>query len=470
MCKSSGLAVGLIALALGLPPAAQAADRALLIGVGEYRDPRINDLPGIDRDIDLMQKVSRLFGFEDAEIMRLEDDQATLAGIREAMTGWLRAGVGAEDRVLIYFSGHGTLVPDRSRDEASGFDSALIAHDTNASDTNPDNVLLDDQINELLLGNPSRHMLVFIDACHSGTVTRSLNDPPAASGRTEVVAKYFPLVETDKSGLTRALGSADSFMKAASDNYVALAAARDDEQSLASSSGSFFTLGLVETIGSAAQDDRTLTPAQLRDEVAGFIRRIEPERAFSPQLGGNEALFDKALPIGRAADPPEPGFVNATGPSADLLGDTPSIDVRLAKGGATLSRGDRLMLEFETSKGGWLSVVAMDDDGENVVLFPNSFLREEKRIEAGRYRFPGSDWPADVVLQALDPGRSRVVVLVTQEPLGLYESADGRRDALGQLRQRFGLLSRSGSKAMERHPLESGWVELNVCESAGGCK
>lgn len=40
-----------------------AANRALIVGVGDYQSPDINDLSGIDLDVNMMKDVAGLLGF-----------------------------------------------------------------------------------------------------------------------------------------------------------------------------------------------------------------------------------------------------------------------------------------------------------------------------------------------------------------------------------------------------------------------
>ena len=107
------------ALALFTAPV-RSADRALLVGVGAYRYfPQVH-LDGIDLDIEMMKKVAALMGIEPHNIRVLLDDTATLAAVETALHGWVREDVRADDRVLIYFSSHGTQIPDESGDEKDG--------------------------------------------------------------------------------------------------------------------------------------------------------------------------------------------------------------------------------------------------------------------------------------------------------------------------------------------------------------
>src|SRR5271165_4387825 len=119
------LLVAAAALAAVCPSTTWAASRVLLIGVGKYELPN-NDLPGVDLDIDNMRKVAQIMGFAPQDTKVLFDEEATYAGVKTALGTWLHEGVNPSDRVLIYFSGHGTRVPDPRPENSNGVDDALV--------------------------------------------------------------------------------------------------------------------------------------------------------------------------------------------------------------------------------------------------------------------------------------------------------------------------------------------------------
>ena len=169
-------------LALTLCAGVSAAeDRALLIGIGEYRIREAN-LPGVGEDLVMMREVARTLGFAESQIKVVADSEATLQGIRDAISGWLVAGTAAGDRALYYHRGHGSRVPDASGDEADGSDEALLPFDFEeiaggGGRKTLRNVLLDDELGRLLARIPAREVVALVDSCHSGTVTRSLGGP-----------------------------------------------------------------------------------------------------------------------------------------------------------------------------------------------------------------------------------------------------------------------------------------------------
>ena len=105
---------------------------------------------------------------------------------------------------------------------------------------------------------PSRNVLVLVDACQSGTVTRmlTLDNPGLGSRRVEVgsaVMKFYSYP-----GMPMGPARALRVLPAAADNYAALSAARDDEFAVTTEQGGLFTLGVMEAIQNSASFDMTL--------------------------------------------------------------------------------------------------------------------------------------------------------------------------------------------------------------------
>ena len=178
------LALALLALAILAPQPAWAAKRALLVGVGDYTDPRVSDLQGPPHDVAVLRDaLVRHGGFADADITVLLDGEATRNGILEAIDRLGHASQGG-DFVLIYLSGHGTsafnpglilplphhsgaFVPAdfaASGDQAAQLASLVIG----ARDLRPRLQAMDDrQVSGLIL----------IDSCYAQYTSRALHAP-----------------------------------------------------------------------------------------------------------------------------------------------------------------------------------------------------------------------------------------------------------------------------------------------------
>jgi pimeloyl-ACP methyl ester carboxylesterase len=84
--------------------------RALLIGVNKYAAANIPTLEGCVNDVFLVSAALQENGVAPEEIRVVLDERATSDGIRERL-GWLFDDVRDDDVRLLYFSGHGAILP-----------------------------------------------------------------------------------------------------------------------------------------------------------------------------------------------------------------------------------------------------------------------------------------------------------------------------------------------------------------------
>lgn len=157
--------------------------RALIIAVGNYPvNSNWHNLSSAN-DARLMRILLQQQGFQDKNIITLADEKATKTNIRKALEN-LIAQSGLSDVVVFHFSGHGQQITDLNGDELDGSDEALIPYDakkTVSAQYNGSKHLLDDEMNEFLYRlrkkvGPRGDVIFFLDACHSGTATRGLDD------------------------------------------------------------------------------------------------------------------------------------------------------------------------------------------------------------------------------------------------------------------------------------------------------
>jgi hypothetical protein len=165
---------------------------ALLIGVSDYQHPGAKDLLGPRHDVAVLQDYLQQQAPQ-ANLISLVDDQATKSNILQSLEQ-LGQQVQPQDRVLIYFSGHGT----------SRYDSGLglpIAHGSGA--LMPHDVLVKGEqaevIDSLIIGNrdlqprlkaldaKGAQTLVIFDACYAGNSVRSLLRPNASPSKSQPV-------------------------------------------------------------------------------------------------------------------------------------------------------------------------------------------------------------------------------------------------------------------------------------------
>lgn len=160
--------------------------KALLIGVGKY--PVAGGWPSLNsaNDLKLIKDALQNQGFASENISTVADDQATKQNIITAIQSKTKE-VKKGDIVFFHFSGHGQQMEDKDGDEIDGYDECIVPYDSpkkyQSGVYEGQNLLSDDELNLLFrdlrkkLGS-SGHLIVSLDACHSGTGTRG-----AATGR-----------------------------------------------------------------------------------------------------------------------------------------------------------------------------------------------------------------------------------------------------------------------------------------------
>ena len=429
--------LGLLAAMTLLAPGLRASPRALLIGVGDVPN---NPLPAIDLDIDNMKKVAAVLGYGPADIKILFDQQATYANVQRALATWVRDGVRPDDHVLIYFSGHGTRVPDPSPGNVGGVDDALVLHDVLHARINGHatlkNVLIGHEFGAALAAIPSHDVLVLVDACHSGTATRNLTLGNRRLGVGSGYMKFFsyPGMPTGVTRGLRALGTG-------SENYAALAAARDDEFAVGTEQGGLFTLGVADAIQNASRDGRHPSVADLRTAATTYIASHTDEQSrHHPVADGNERLIRGELALIPLRDGQGPTWQAL----ATLAGRGDPLS--LTGAGHDLHVGEEVTLAVNLPRPGYLNVVAVDSQDRATVLYPNKYATANQ-VPAGNFRFPTAEM--NFVLRASEPlGPSLVVAFLTEKPVNLLELGIEGRDAAGQMQQVFTEVSARATRAL----------------------
>lgn len=422
---------------------ANAANRALLVGIGEYRNPEAN-LSGIDLDIEAMERVAEYMGFKPDEIKVLENHQATAKGIEAGIQEWLVNGVKSGDRALFYYSGHGTNIPDLNNDEPDDVDEVLVAYDVEGyrlPDGRPSlrNVVVDDRFNQLLKAIPSSNVLVLIDACNSGTATKALNLGTKAiqyrtlGGNVGTRAKSYTYPGMPMGG--KGFGEMATDRKGG-DNFIAVSAAQDDEYAQATPQGSLFTLAIEHRVAHAKEKDANVTASDLLEFSRAFIRKAVEELPhlsmsdlFKPALSGNMNLANKPL-IYR---PDNSGATGQGGPIWRKLEELSKKGqaFKLAMNKTTYKLDDLITLSINLPsqvQGYYLNILTVDSRDQGNILYPNQFAPGNNRVSGKTFEFPKN--AGDFEFFAMPPtGKAMIVALLTKEPLNLYQKAGGSLDS-----------------------------------------
>lgn len=443
-------------------PAVLAEQRALIVGVGRYVTPGI-DLPGIELDVERMHETLNRMGFKDSQIHTLTNEEATSARVVAELDGWLRQGVRPEDRVVFYFTGHGSQVPDFNGDEDDGVDEVLVTHDMQRARSNGratlTGVVVDDTINEVVARNPSRSVMLIVDACHSGTVSRSFSLTNRSVTSEPVFRKSFiyeGMPEPKPVARTRDVKP----LAGNAPNYVSLSAAGDRESAIGTSRGGIFTIGLTEAIARYTAAGKPVSLRALRDETAQYIRtKVDKEDLYTPQVSGSPALADAPLPLATVAP--------ADGPNRrkllDLVAAQPQrLEVTPSKTRYVVDEPVKLTVKVPAA--GYLNIVSVDAKDDATVLFPNRY-QESNAVQPGTFQLPTAQMAFD--LQAAEPlGPTLIVAFLSSEKINFFDETVDDRDEKGSITASFATLSHTATRAIRVTPRKAetygGQVEVQI--------
>ncbi|MEM1154750.1 MAG: DUF4384 domain-containing protein [Pseudomonadota bacterium] len=400
---------------------ADAANRALIVGVGVNRDPRALDLIdyGVPEDVEMYTDIALMMGIPKSGIRVLRDEAATVEAIRSSIRDWLQRGVGPGDRAFFAYSGHGTKFEDISGDEVDGQDEALVPHDAIIKNRTGYNFLLDDDLRQLLTDVNTEDLTVFVDSCHSGTITRSVwNANPM--GISEVRSRYWKMPPgTRSAGRGLSTRSAEQIEVP----YLTFSAAQDDESSVGTSQGGVFTLSIYNQLKEMKATGEPRTPIQIMERAQADIRSWADgdKEAFEPNVSGPAQILSRPFRL-------DLGSGNQKGPlwqRLEELVDRSSgrLDLRLNQQDFQL--GDQLNIATLLPSGGYLNVINVDAQDNATVLFPNR-TNPRNRVNAGAITLPTPEM--QFALIAAEPvGSNLIVALLSERPINLYESGFGER-------------------------------------------
>ncbi|MEO5614033.1 MAG: caspase family protein [Cypionkella sp.] len=234
-----------IGLALMAAPGFARENYALLIGAAEYKnlDPKYW-LKGPANDVRLVQTYLTMqspvkFTPQDVIVLAdgVEGAQApTLAAIRAAVAD-LTARVQPGDFVYLHFSGHGSQSPALNPEtELDGLDETFMPSDIGPWDDavgHVQNALVDDEIGAMIDGLRAKGADVWavFDSCHSGTVTRGVEEDDVRLRELPPEALGIPaeLMEVSTRALPAAEAPFDEKSKPGMGSFVAFFAAQTNE-------------------------------------------------------------------------------------------------------------------------------------------------------------------------------------------------------------------------------------------------
>ncbi|MER5182011.1 caspase family protein [Streptomyces sp. NPDC002896] len=128
----------------------------IALGVGEYQDPEIENLPGVRRDVEEMREL--LTGHMGYEPALSEVSENPLGDLDRRVEAWEKSvRLDQRDVVVLYFAGHGVSRADRHY---------LLCADSRAD--RPRTALASEDLCRPLLDSGLGHLLVILDTCYAG--------------------------------------------------------------------------------------------------------------------------------------------------------------------------------------------------------------------------------------------------------------------------------------------------------------
>jgi hypothetical protein len=320
---------------------------ALLIGINKY--PRLSEryhLKGCINDVNAIEELltSPQFAFPPQNLLKLTSPapdplflptrENILAAFARHLAGNDRILMG--DIVVIYYSGHGSQIPDEEGDEEDGYDETIVPCDAGPDRGKRKDVLdiSDDEISAMLdeLAKRTKNINLFFDSCHSGTVTRALPDTQSgdAQGRERYLPRAtYPITQPVRRAATRSMGPSD--WMPLSDGYVLISSCMADERAREDRFGflrrkhhgimSYYLLQAMKDVGPET------AYLDIWDDVR--VKITKHNRWQNPQI---EGAFERKVFGGAAL--PRKRYVEVTGRTRDEV----TLAVGLANGATAGSR------------------------------------------------------------------------------------------------------------------------------------
>lgn len=273
---------------------------ALLVGINVY-PPGVNPLRGCVPDVHIVEAYLNALtaqGYQ-PHIHKLLDGQATRKGVIESFRSHLRDQASKDDVVLFYYSGHGShepCPPEWSHLEPDGRIETLVCYDSRLPGGSD---LADKELGQLVreASASGAHMLVILDACHSGSGTRDAQPEEGVRlldgrGQPRALEQFLP--ELRELSRQEDLVSSGSGWLMTPSPHILLAACEDRQTARERPHDGqwhgLFTRFLLETLQSV---NRRLTYQELLAHVRALTLTAEPDQ--TPQLesfgASPDALF-----------------------------------------------------------------------------------------------------------------------------------------------------------------------------------
>ncbi|MFA6456958.1 MAG: caspase family protein [Bacteroidota bacterium] len=249
---------------------------AVVVGVSEYGNPAIKNLAYADRDAKAFAEFLKSAaggGFEEERVKILLNKDATLTNIKQALFNFLRQTVD-KDLVVIYFAGHGAPEP------ANPNNNYLLCYDTDPNSLETSAFPMWDVNTALTRYIPSKRVVVFTDACHSGGISSDIATRGMSTTDGNLINQYLSDLSKTKEGII----------------VFTASQAGEVSQELEKFGHGVFTYFLLEGMKGEADfnNDYTVTVGELMDYVEEKVKRQTNGNQHPTR---NQGTYDKDLTI-----------------------------------------------------------------------------------------------------------------------------------------------------------------------------
>lgn len=417
---------------------ADAGQKALLIGVGQYPHSQKSNLKGPPKDIKNMTEfLKNQWGFRREDIGILKDAKATKSAIMHALNVWLPKKTKPGDRVVIYYSGHGGQTKDRNGDEADGKDEFVTTADIGKGGRRHVNQLvLDDEFATAMRKLSNREVIFISDSCHSGTITR--NFTMAEDTEPDVKPRYLPFDEGEEQGAMPLVGRDEEPLSRDIQAHLTISAAMPHQFSWDTPFGGVFTRLMIEALSQNRADankNGRITSSELlnyiKPRTESWCQKREKCRPvrFTPNIDPKDQAF-VMTPFAQGALQTVQGDSNQD--ISDILPplQQDALSVRI-KPGAQHRLGDEVSFEIKAKFAGYLTLLDLNAANEMVLLFPTKddiANGKSGKIRANApLRVPDASY-GFAFEAGLPTGKGQLLAIVTQDKIDFDALLKDNRD------------------------------------------
>jgi hypothetical protein len=432
---------------------------ALMVAIDTYPDG-IRSLAGCVNDASVMEELlTTRFGAKQEKLVRLNNEQAKRDAVIQRFREHL-GQAGKDDIALFFYAGHGSQVPTGglfAEIEPDGMNESIVCYDSRVLGAYD---LVDKDIATLIgeLTSKGVHVTTIFDSCHSGSVTRDLDDVAGAVDATawerrleprtdaQPVEAYLvnPAAQTaairDIAAPPPGMGSltlaAAAYATDQTGKHVLLAACEGNQTAKEYFGGGkrhgAFTYFLSETLRNATEP---LAYRDLMHQVRSAVRQNVAMQTPKLESSGGDGIFDNLF-----------------------LGLTPSAwtDYAIARVG--------LSGKWAIDRGSMMGVAV----GDRFALYPMSTSGADLAAAAKAIAFAAvvSIMPAAATLQIEEGGHAEEGTPYKAVPLAhaalLNVSLDGDASGVAELEARMGLARtfRVGTNAAFRVLAQDGGFQV----------